>query len=83
MLRIYGTLKSRAARCLWVVEERGRGFPNLSIEWTAKEASTPTVAADRAGSAVESTATLDGAWSLWFTIFRADPGVGPQAAGGA
>ena len=40
MLQIYGTLKSRAARCLWMLEETGQ--PYQLIEMSAHQDDTQT-----------------------------------------
>lgn len=41
MLKIYGTVKSRAARTLWMAEELGIPYELVSVDYRAKETRTP------------------------------------------
>ena len=41
MLRIYGTIKSRAARTLWMAEELGLAYELVPIDYRARQTRTP------------------------------------------
>ena len=42
MLKIYGTVRSRAARTIWMAEELGIAYELVTVDYRARETRTPT-----------------------------------------
>ena len=41
MLKIYGTVRSRAARTIWMAEELGISYELVTVDYRARETRTP------------------------------------------